>query len=291
MIRVWLDTDIGSDIDDAVALLLAARHPQIELVGVSTVFGRVEVRAWLARELLARAEVAAPILPGAVGPLAGEPISGELTSYLCLAPGLPVVSPEDDDGRVETLAAEMAAVGKPFHMVTIGALTNAARLWQRRPEVTRQWHSLTCMAGRLEGTAEWNVQCDPVAAKIVVDRLHPRLVGLEASSNTLPKVEVEGLLDRTDPASAFLLECYRAYRNSAPWVSGENNAPLTLFDPISLLSLVCPEAFDFQSVRVMVESDGRLRLTDDGSQVEYALSSDWSVLKPVIVGLLRGDKA
>ena len=38
-IAVWIDTDIGGNIDDAVCLLLAIRHPQIELVGVSTVRG------------------------------------------------------------------------------------------------------------------------------------------------------------------------------------------------------------------------------------------------------------
>jgi pyrimidine-specific ribonucleoside hydrolase len=51
-VRVWIDTDIGGNPDDAVALLCAAAHPDVELVGVSTTGGRTEWRAALARELV-----------------------------------------------------------------------------------------------------------------------------------------------------------------------------------------------------------------------------------------------
>ncbi len=37
--RIWIDTDIGTDVDDALALAHVLRHPDLELVGVSTVFG------------------------------------------------------------------------------------------------------------------------------------------------------------------------------------------------------------------------------------------------------------
>jgi inosine-uridine nucleoside N-ribohydrolase len=287
MVRVWIDTDIGDDIDDAVALWCAARHPEIELVGISTVFGHVEARAWLARELLTRLGLGSvPVLPGAVMPLGGENPNRELASYMRLAPEIPYPAPEQDRARVDAIAGAMRSVGEPFHMLTIGAITNAARLLTDHPQVAHQWQSVTCMAGRLEGDAEWNVRCDPVAAKLVVDRLAPRMVGLEASSYTLPRAEVETLLDPGQPAAAFLLDCYRAYRADAHWVERED-APLTLFDPITLLSLAHPQAFDFQSVRVMVERNGRLRLTDDGGQVEYAMSSKWEALRPVIEGLLE----
>src|SRR5688572_1624388 len=57
--RVWIDTDVGGDPDDAVALLGAAAHPDVELVGVSTVDGDSERRAAIAREL-----VNAPVVAG-----------------------------------------------------------------------------------------------------------------------------------------------------------------------------------------------------------------------------------
>jgi len=184
MLRIWLDTDIGDDIDDAVALLCAGRHADLRLVGVSSVFGRTQVRAWLAREMLDRLGLPeVPVLPGAMLPLGGGEVHQNTGSYNTLAPALPQQSPRDDGARVAAIAQAMLAV-PPFHLVTIGATTNAARLLAEHPQVTRQWQSVTCMAGRLEDDPEWNVRCDPGAAKLVVERLRPRLVGLEASSYT-----------------------------------------------------------------------------------------------------------
>jgi inosine-uridine nucleoside N-ribohydrolase len=59
-VRLWIDTDVGTNPDDAVALLCAAGHHDVDLVGVSTVDGDTEWRAEVARTL-----VDAPVVPGA----------------------------------------------------------------------------------------------------------------------------------------------------------------------------------------------------------------------------------
>jgi inosine-uridine nucleoside N-ribohydrolase len=66
-VRLWIDTDVGDNPDDAIALLCAAAHPAVELIGVSTVDGDVKARAQLVRRLL----------PG-VTVVAGPPRAGEL---------------------------------------------------------------------------------------------------------------------------------------------------------------------------------------------------------------------
>ncbi|MCJ7821758.1 MAG: nucleoside hydrolase, partial [Armatimonadetes bacterium] len=204
MPRIWLDTDIGSDIDDAVALLCAVRHPGIDLVGVSTVMGQVEIRTWLAREMLQRAgHPDIPVLPGSMLPLSGSDLAEGIPSYGHLAPNLPPLDPAGDDARIEAIAEAMAAIPRPFHIVPVGPLTNIARLLQSHPDVSSQWEGTTCMAGRLEGGAEYNVKCDAAAARAVFDHLAPRLVGLESCSNTLTREEAEAALDPSDPASAF----------------------------------------------------------------------------------------
>jgi inosine-uridine nucleoside N-ribohydrolase len=82
-VRLWIDTDIGDNPDDAVALLCARAHPDVDLVGVSTTGGRTEWRAELARqfvdadvvagehpdELVARMRSARPDAVLAIGPL------------------------------------------------------------------------------------------------------------------------------------------------------------------------------------------------------------------------------
>lgn len=289
MPRVWLDTDIGTDIDDAVAVLCAARHPDINLLGVSTVWGRVEIRAWLAREMLQRAQHPdIPVLPGAMLPLSGDQPTEDIPPYGRLAPDLHAAAPAYDEGRINAIADAMMALPQPFHLVPVGPLTNIAHLLERHPDVTSKWEGVTCMAGSLEEW-EYNVRCDTAAAQLILDRLGPRLVGGEACSDTLTREEAEAALDPSDPASAFLLDCYRLYREHPGWHDDPETAPLTLFDPIALLSLVESRAFNFQPVRVLVENDGRMRLTDDGASVLYALSSNWDTLKPLIAGLLRGS--
>jgi inosine-uridine nucleoside N-ribohydrolase len=230
--------------------------------------------------LLKRAGVDAPVLPGAMASVRGAMLAGEPGSYNRLAPKLEVPLSREDGARIARIAEAMARIEPGFHLVTIGAMTNAARLVQQRPKLAEAWSSVTCMAGRLGADAEWNVSRDPLAAQIVCRRLAPTLVGLEACSDTLPRAEVEALADKSDPASAFLLECYAAYR-------GQEDRPLTLFDPIALLSLVKPQAYDLQRVRVAIDDEGRMRPADGGFEITYARKSDWGAIKPVIEELLR----
>jgi len=285
MVNVWIDTDIGDDIDDAVALWVVARHRRLRLVGVSTVYGPVVGRSWLTAELLSRLGCEAPVLPGAAMPLQGGEPSLQAKSYLRLVPPEIFSGPPLEDATgIALVANAMLALPEPFHLVTVGAMTNAARLIRDHPEVRQRWLSVTCMAGRLEGKPEYNVWCDYQAAAIVFREAAPRVVGLEASSHTLPREEVEALVSTAGAAGAFLLDCYREYRGN------REQAPLTLFDPITVLSLVHPEAFDFQSLRVLVEGEGRLRLTDDGAAVEYALASNWRLLRPTFTRLLAKSR-
>ena len=297
---VWLDTDIGGDVDDAAALLCAIRHPAIHLIGVSTVLNRVEINTWIAREMLARAGITTiPVLPGAVAPLVGGDGPGDwLPSHGRLAPELPRATPADDESRIAAIAAAMTGIPEPFHLVTVGPLTNIARLLQHAPDLPDRWLSVRCMGGWIDGRhPEYNLSADAPASRIVLDRLAPHLVGLEASTYKLTRQETEEALDLSDPASAFLLDCYREYRLHADWHEGPEIAPLTLFDAITLLSLVRPQDFDFQPLRLTLADDGRLHRADDGAlhraedgaPVTYAMSADWDALKSLITSLLRGD--
>ncbi len=284
--NIWLDTDIGSDVDDAVALLCAIRHPKIRLVGVSTVTHRVEINAWLAQEMLAQAGISSvPVLAGASSPLGGdtgaEDASDWMPSHGRLAPALPRLSACEDAERVEAIAQAMIAITEPYHLLTIGPLTNMGHLLTKHPNLRERWLSVTCMAGSLE-KAEYNVEQDIKAARIAIGLTSPTLVGLEASSYTLGRDEAEAALDPADPPAAFLLDCYREYR-------GHNeSAPMTLYDAITLMQMVRPELFTLQQMKLVVGGDGRLHSTDDGSPVTYATDCDWGAVKKIIIGLLRG---
>ncbi len=80
--RIWIDTDVGTNPDDAIALLVALAHPEVELVGVSTVSGDVEARATDARRVLRSDAGSVPVIAGdaglvdAVGAAAPDAICG-----------------------------------------------------------------------------------------------------------------------------------------------------------------------------------------------------------------------
>ncbi len=76
MIRLILDTDIGDDVDDAFALAYAVRHPEIELLAVTTVFGDVRWRSALALRLLDELGAAhVPVASGHAGPPGRPPVA------------------------------------------------------------------------------------------------------------------------------------------------------------------------------------------------------------------------
>jgi purine nucleosidase len=72
MTKVLLDTDIGTDVDDAVALAYLLSHPDCELLGITTVTGEATKRASLASVVCKAAGKEIPIYPGAEHPMQGE---------------------------------------------------------------------------------------------------------------------------------------------------------------------------------------------------------------------------
>src|SRR5688500_20059881 len=72
MTKILLDTDIGTDVDDAVALAYLLAHPDCELLGITTVTGEAEKRAALASVLCKAAGTEVPIFPGEEHPIQAE---------------------------------------------------------------------------------------------------------------------------------------------------------------------------------------------------------------------------
>ena len=87
MVPVLFDTDIGNDIDDAVALAYLLRQPQCELLGITTVTGDTAKRAALA-EVICRAagREDVPIHAGLTGPLLFGPGQPQVPQYAAIEP-------------------------------------------------------------------------------------------------------------------------------------------------------------------------------------------------------------
>lgn len=225
--RLWIDTDVGTNVDDAVALLAAVAHPAVELVGVSTVGSDPERRASVAVGLLA----AAGVDLGAVAVCAGEP-----------GPG----------GRAAAVVEAVAAAG-PEALLAIGPLTNVAAMTTagvRPAEVTIMGGALHPVEHRGEvRTVEHNFAADPDAAATVLAVPGAVLVPLDATV----AIRLDDRLVKKLVATAPVLEpMVQAWADQ--W--GE----IVLHDPAALLIAAGdgPELGRFDRRRLLVEPDGRL---------------------------------
>ncbi len=170
---VILDTDIGSDIDDAVALAYLLQQPDCELVGVTTVSGEPRARAEMASAMcrhVGRDDV--PIRVGTADPLFVEPKQPRAPQAAALAD-----RPRDrdfgDEHAVEWLRRTIRSRPGEITLLPIGPLTNIGLLFALDPEIPSLLKGLVLMGGRFTmpipnvGLAEWNILCDPHAAAIV----------------------------------------------------------------------------------------------------------------------------
>jgi len=187
--KVLLDTDIGSDIDDAAALAWLLANPECDLLGITTVTGEPEKRAQIASALCRAAGRRVPIFPGADRPLLGEQRQPEAPQAAALA-GLPHETDFPARRAVAFLQETIRAHPGEVVLLTIGPLTNVALLFSVDPEIPRLLKGLVSMCGLFTnrvagwGPAEWNVKLDPTAAAIVYRRGcgRHRTVGLDVTT-------------------------------------------------------------------------------------------------------------
>jgi purine nucleosidase len=194
--KVLLDTDIGSDIDDAVALAWLLANPECDLLGITTVSGCAEDRARIASALCRAAGRAVPIFPGSERPLLGaqkQPAAPQAAALKAW--------PHDEDfpphRAVWFLQQTIREHPGEIVLLTIGPLTNAALLFSLDPEIPGLLRGMVSMCGLFSnraqgyGPAEWNASLDPLAAAIVYrngPRRH-RTVGLDVTTRLRLDVE------------------------------------------------------------------------------------------------------
>lgn len=173
---VYLDVDTG--VDDALAILLAIRHPALDVRGITTVVGNVDL-AQVTRNTLQVLEVAGatdvPVAAGASRPLVAAPRSAAAVhgqDGLGNAPLPPPKCQPVGKDAVAFLRDELLAAPEPVSIIALAPLTNLALLFQSAPQVKSKIRKLAIMGGAVEignatPVAEFNIYHDPEAADIV----------------------------------------------------------------------------------------------------------------------------
>lgn len=172
MERIILDTDIGSDIDDAVCLAYLLAQPRCDLLGITTVTGDPVARAKLASALCIEAGKDVPIYPGAADPL----LVNQRQHHAPQAAALERWSHATDFPRgeaIDFLRSTIRANPGEITLLAIGPMTNIGLLFAIDPEIPALLKRLVMMIGWFNNRpphadpGDWNALCDPHAAAIV----------------------------------------------------------------------------------------------------------------------------
>jgi len=238
-----IDTDTASD--DAVALIMALRSPQIQVLAITTVAGNVGVHQ-ASRNALYTAELSesnVPVFQGAEHPLTRPHMSA---AWFHGHDGLgdhgyppPRRAPEKQsaaDAIIDTIEFHPGLV-----MVTLGPLTNVALALQRNPAIAAKvsrcvvMGGAPCCAGNVTPAAEYNIWCDPEAARIVVRSGLPiELVGwhLCRGEAVLSPADIQQVLGFATPIAKFAIECNSRAQQAFFEQSGEHG--ISLPDPVAM---------------------------------------------------------
>lgn len=252
-IPVVLDTDIGDDIDDALALALALQSPELEVRAVNTVLQHRERRAdliWKILQLYDRTDI--PVGMGAEQPLLTPPRTGIVNQTRALAPDERMPEDRRRNGISLLIDTCMNAPDK-VSVVAYGPLTNVALALKTEPRIAAKIERLVLMNGVfLRPQVEYNTTRDPEAASIVFGSGIPiTVVGLDVTTQCrLDSGHLRQIAESSLPNVKFIHQLIRLWQGPR-----EDQRPV-LHDPLSVAVTFRPGLIRTRLGRVDVETRG-----------------------------------
>ncbi len=266
MEKVILDTDIGDDIDDAYALALLLAMPNARVLGITTAWGQTQERLELTTKLLrvmGRSDI-----PVAAGRRGDAKIRDQYrwahheSAHAANADAPAPAQGEAKEDAVAFLKRQFDHAPGEITLVAVGPLVNVGDLLTRYPETKSKIKRIVIMGGAVHmgydpnaaPTPEWNIKCDPVAARVVYESGVPlTMAGLEAT--TMLKFDVERqkqLFALGTPATDALAALTILWGNSVP----------TLYDPMAVAWAMGGAFCETEQRHVVVDDNGLTRITD-----------------------------
>lgn len=256
---VLIDTDIGDDIDDALALAVALRSSEIAVRAITTVSGDTLQRAQLAAHLLhtfERDDI--PIAAGLSMPLQFRHKPSGVAQAAILPGNISFNAISSLTGPELIIQTALAYSGR-FTLVCIGPLTNVAIALIIEPQLLTAIGNIVMMGGSSSiPLPDWNVRSDAKAAQIVLASGIPvTMLGLNITLRCqMRDCDITHLRSNNTPQAQLLSRLLAIWQKHRPrW---HPRLPY-LHDPLTIAALCKPELFTFQEMTARVLTHGPLQ--------------------------------
>lgn len=276
--KIIIDTDIGDDIDDAFAVVLALTSPQFDVQGFSTAFGDTATRARMLDRMLS--ELGRRDIPIAQG-IASD-INHNGFSQRSYAEGGSFAARTYHESIDFVLAKAHRYPGQ-ITLVAIGPLTNIGAMIDKDPAGFRLLKRVVIMGGSIQalqdpyGLAppiaphpEWNIKNDVASAQKLFSIGVPLFVmPLDATANLkLNDVARTALFSHGSMATNILAGLYYEWRAST-----HSTTPI-LYDPMTLVYLLAPTLCPTTPMHIIIDNDGNTKKAPGAPNANVCLHSD-----------------
>jgi inosine-uridine nucleoside N-ribohydrolase len=268
--KVIIDTDIGDDVDDAFALALAVKSPELEILGVSTTFRDTQLRARIVDRFLG--ELSRSDIPV----LAGKPTAATQMSQRLYAEGGHFAKSSHGDAA-EFLLDQIRKHPGEITLIAIGPLMNVGAAIDRDAATFRKLKRVVIMGGSVRKgygdygynehvppMPEWNILNDVASAQKLFDSGVPLFVmPLDSTQLKLDEVKRAFLFTRGTVVTDQLAILYHLWALETP----------TLFDPMAVAFAVKPELCPVTPLRIRVDEKGFTREEPGTPNAQVCLQS------------------
>jgi len=285
-----LDTDIGDDIDDAFALALLLRCPEVKLLGITTAFGDTELRARLTDRYLAA--VHRTDIPVAVGRQTPHSNVFSQAAYAQQEPDHPHLE------AVKFLLEQIKVHPGQITLIAIGPLVNVQDAIASDPATFRNLKRVVMMGGSVyrgygleaDGKpkppdAEWNIARDPEGAMALLASGVPVfMMPLDSTQIRLAPQDLGALFSHGSPLTDQLTLLYHQ------WTSPDTWRMPTLYDPVAAAYAIRPDICPSKPMRIDVDDKGFTRPVSGAPNAQVCLKSDEKAFLDFLLRRILADE-
>jgi inosine-uridine nucleoside N-ribohydrolase len=288
---VIIDTDIGDDIDDAFALALALKSPELKVIGVTTTFGNTEMRAKLVDRYLKA--VGRSDIPVFAGPATK---TDNLMTQTAYAKRDPKSAFGDGAGFILTQARDHPG---QITLIGIGPLFTVEAAIKRDPGAFRKLKRVVIMGGSIQRgygldaqgnpkppEPEWNILNDPAGLKALLSSGVPVfMMPLDSTQVPLETSERDKIFAHGSPLTDQLTLLYHEWIGGTP-----NHSPTpTLFDPVAVTYTFRPEFCPAKPMHIDVDVKGMTTPGQGTPNAEVCLQSSEKAFLEMLQSRITAD--